>query len=509
MALLWSLSVANAYTNPILWNDLADLDVTRVHDTYYYSASTMHFSPGAPILRSRDLVNWEYIGHSVPTLDFGSDYDLTTGRVYRQGVWASFMKYHAAQDTWYWGGCIDFWVSYIYSAPAVTGEWTKRATIQKCYYDSGLLIDDDDTLYISFVSDNNIWVAHMSDDGTEEVSSQQVYVPPEDIGYLEGTRPYKYDGRYYILTTKPGAGTYILQADEPFGNYTIKPLVLNVYLEGNKAGAVHQGGLVDTPEGHWYYMGFIDAYPGGRIPVLAPITWGDDGFPVAELVDGVVAATYDDPVLQVPTTSLTGTDTFDELGSRWEWNHNPDTSAYSVGDGLRLSTATVTTDLYSARNTLTTRILGPGSTATIELNYENMAPGDRAGLVLLRDHSGYVGVQNDGGSFTVVMVTDIDMDANWDTSSNGTVIESTQISGGTVWLRVYADITPQGGQGTNLAHFSFSTDGSTFVGIGEDFTMVVGWEFFMGYRFGIFNYATTDLGGSITVPAFTLDAGEV
>src|SRR5947209_5352993 len=57
------------FRNPVLWEDLADIDVIRVGDAYYYSASNMHYSPGAPILRSYDLVNWEYIGHSVPTLD--------------------------------------------------------------------------------------------------------------------------------------------------------------------------------------------------------------------------------------------------------------------------------------------------------------------------------------------------------------------------------------------------------------------------------------------------------
>ncbi|MEU8199363.1 RICIN domain-containing protein, partial [Microbispora amethystogenes] len=40
------------FTNPVLWEDLADIDIIRVGDTYYYSASTMHYSPGAPVLRS-------------------------------------------------------------------------------------------------------------------------------------------------------------------------------------------------------------------------------------------------------------------------------------------------------------------------------------------------------------------------------------------------------------------------------------------------------------------------
>ena len=37
----------------------------------------MHYSPGAPILRSYDLVHREYVGHSIPTLNFSPAYDLT------------------------------------------------------------------------------------------------------------------------------------------------------------------------------------------------------------------------------------------------------------------------------------------------------------------------------------------------------------------------------------------------------------------------------------------------
>ena len=40
---------AGTYKNPVLWEDLPDDDVIRVGDTYYYSASNMHYSPGAPV----------------------------------------------------------------------------------------------------------------------------------------------------------------------------------------------------------------------------------------------------------------------------------------------------------------------------------------------------------------------------------------------------------------------------------------------------------------------------
>ncbi|WP_246075031.1 RICIN domain-containing protein [Nonomuraea terrae] len=85
----WQLVPVGTYTNPVVWQDFADGDIIRVGDAYYYSASTMNNSPGAPILRSYNLVDWEYAGHSIPRLDFNSAaYDLNGGRAYVKGIWA-------------------------------------------------------------------------------------------------------------------------------------------------------------------------------------------------------------------------------------------------------------------------------------------------------------------------------------------------------------------------------------------------------------------------------------
>lgn len=81
----------------------------------------MHFSPGAPILRSADLVNWEMIGHSVPTLTFGDNYDLNGGVAYRGGTWASSMRYRESDKTWYWVGCVNFYHSFIYTTSSASG----------------------------------------------------------------------------------------------------------------------------------------------------------------------------------------------------------------------------------------------------------------------------------------------------------------------------------------------------------------------------------------------------
>lgn len=493
----------STFSNPVLWEDLADIDVIRVDDTYYYTASNMHYSPGAPLLRSYDLVNWEHLGHSVPVLDFGSAYDLNNGRAYIQGTWASCLGYRPSNKTFYWGGCING-KTYFYTATNAEGPWKRHGTLNTCYYDAGLLIDDDDTMYVAYGS-GTIRVAQLSADGLKEVKSQDVFKNGE---YIEGSRFYKVKGNYYILVTQPASVEYVLKSTSgPFGPYTLQPLVRFSTPPVSGAGNPHQGGLVQTQKGDWYYLAFIDAYPGGRIPVLAPVTWSADGWPSVQLVGtNGWGATY--PFPDVPpsprvTKPPTGRDTFSEakLGPEWEWNHNPDNSKWSAGEGLTLQTATVTEDLYAARNTLTRRILGPTSTATIELDYGTMKDGDRAGLVLLRDASAWIGIKRDNGAYRLAMVSKLTMDKSWRTTGTGAEVAGMAVTGTKIWLRLAADIHPGPGK---KARFSYSTDGSTFTSLGEPFVMGNDWPFFPGHRYGIFNYATKSLGGSVKVTAFDL-----
>jgi len=493
------------FTNPVIWQDFADGDIIRVGDTYYYSASTMHYSPGAPVLRSYDLVNWEYAGHSVPSLDFGSGaYHLNGGRAYVKGIWASTLNYRPGNSTYYWLGCIEFNRSYVYTASAVDGTWTKRAQLP-CYYDAGLLFDND-TPYVAY-GNGTISVAQLNSNLTAQVRAQTVYQTPSTIGTLEGARMYKRGNYYYIWLTRPANGQYVLRSTSPWGPYEQRQVLLDLPGPISGGGVPHQGGIVQTQNGDWWYMAFTDAYPGGRMPTLAPLTWSGDGWPSVQTVDGRWGTTYPKPAISTTRTvkPMTGADTFTgtALGPQWEWNHNPDTSRYSVGNGLRLQTATVTGDLYNARNTLTHRIQGPASTATIELDHAGMADGDRAGLAMLRDSSAYIGLRRDNGSTRVVMVNGLTMNSSWATTGTGSEAASAAVSGTRIWLRASADIRPGSGR---QARFSYSTDGVTFTSLGPAFTLNNAWQFFMGYRYGIFNHATQALGGSVTVRRFEMTA---
>lgn len=57
------------FTNPVIYSDVPDLDVIRVEDNYYMVSTTMHLSPGMPIMKSKDLVNWEIVNYCYDILD--------------------------------------------------------------------------------------------------------------------------------------------------------------------------------------------------------------------------------------------------------------------------------------------------------------------------------------------------------------------------------------------------------------------------------------------------------
>jgi beta-xylosidase len=493
----------STFANPVIWQDFADVEVIRVGSDFYMTASTMHYSPGAPVLRSRDLVNWEFIGHSVPSLDFGAKYNMSGGRGYVRGIWASSIAHRTSENRFYWLGQIDFARSYMYTAANAAGPWTRHAELSRAYYDAGMLIDTDNTIYVAY-GNTQISVAQLSADGRTEVRNQQVFSTPSNIGTLEGARFYKINGSYYIFLTRPANGQYILKSSSPWGPYTLRQVLLDMRGPIAGGGVPHQGGLISTPNGAWYYMAFVDAYPGGRMPALAPITWTSDGWPQVQTVNGAWGSTYPFPNLTPsPVPSLIGTDEFTAatLAAKWEWNHNPDNTKWTTGNGLRLQTATVTNDLYSARNTLTHRIQGPSSTATIEIDPSAMANGDRAGLAMLRDASAWIGLRRDNGVTRISMTDGLTMDGNWNTTGTGTERANAELCGSTVWLRVTADIRPGSGR---QAQFSYSDDGSSFVPLGPAFTLNSNWTFFMGYRFAVFNYATAALGGAVTVKRFSV-----
>lgn len=184
-----------ACVNPILWEDLPDMEVIRVDDVYYMSASSFHFSPGAPLLRSYNLVDWEYVGHSVPDLaTFSPKFRLDGKNAlgYIKGVWASTLKYRKSNSLFYWYGAIQGTnETFIYTAKNPGGPWTAHPPIEHYYYDCGVLIDEDDSFYMAYGT-KTIHVAKLSSDGLKQVSTQvssSFSYPEETVADLDGPSP--------------------------------------------------------------------------------------------------------------------------------------------------------------------------------------------------------------------------------------------------------------------------------------------------------------------------------
>src|ERR1035437_10810002 len=80
------------YTNPVIFADFPDPDVILIGDTYYMVTTTMFVFPGVTVLKSHDLVNWEYASNAVPRFDFSPCYNLDGCNRYGHGQWATSLK---------------------------------------------------------------------------------------------------------------------------------------------------------------------------------------------------------------------------------------------------------------------------------------------------------------------------------------------------------------------------------------------------------------------------------
>jgi len=78
---------------PIVLADIPDPCVIRVGGNFYMTSTTMYFTPGCPIMRSRDLVNWEIVNYVYETLDDSDHMTLSNGKNdYGRGTWASSLR---------------------------------------------------------------------------------------------------------------------------------------------------------------------------------------------------------------------------------------------------------------------------------------------------------------------------------------------------------------------------------------------------------------------------------
>ena len=486
------------YTNPVIAADFPDPDVIHVDDVYYFVSTTMFIFPGVTILKSYDLVNWEYCSNAVPRFDFSPCYNLDGCNRYSHGQWATSLKYHNGKFhilfiTLDEGG-------FYLTADKAEGPWEIKH-LPRGFYDPGLFFDDDGKIYVAH-GYSEISITEV--DSNLVARGEDVLVYTGDIRKgLEGAHVYKINDYYYLYCTYGGLdGLQVaLRSKNIYGPYEQK-IAIRDTTKGPNYG-IHQGALIQTQTGEWWTMLFVDSGSFGRFPSLQPVTWQDD-WPLVG-VNGKAVVTYRKPDVgkEYPIKTLPTSDEFDntELGMQWGWNHNPEPAKWSltVNPGnLRLETVKVVNNLREARNTLTQRMFAYYSDSivtagAIKMDFDNMKEGDIAGLAVFQDPYGYIGIKKMNGTNYVVMV------------NNGETVDSTAIDTTTIYFRTdpfygsgaamyyHGKTVP----GTGTARFFYSLDNKSFTQIGNELQMQFKLTVFTGNKFCLFNYATKELGGYV------------
>ena len=507
--------------NPMLWADVPDPDVIRVGDTYYLVSTTMHLMPGAPIMTSKDLKNWETVGYIFDRLTDSPKYDLLNGTVYGRGQWATSLKYHngkfyallAPNER---GAMGD---TYIFSAEKAEGPWTIVSRMRH-FHDCSLFFDDDGRVYVIYGTGEMMELKPDLSDVIEGTHQQLFQREEDEKGILEGSRMIKHNGKYYLLMIShvyaPGKHRreVCYRADNIHGPYE-KQVILESEFGGFSYEA--QGTIVDTPDGDWMGIIFQDRGGVGRVLTVMPCRWVN-GWPMLGDENGKVPETVRPLVNGQPATAIVKSDDFssDKLGLHWQWNHNPIDEAWSLKERpgfLRLKTNRVVSNLYLAPNTLTQRMEGPTCSGTIAIDISKMKDGDCAGLAAFNSDTGALVIKKKGKNLVLEMVemsvtlTDLDKEV---TNVEEKVIESIPLNAqlstlnAQLFLRIDADFRPVNGHGRDAANFYYSIDGSQWTQIGtKDYRLNFDWRrFFMGSKFGIFCYATKKKGGYVDIEAF-------
>lgn len=488
---VWTPDNGNGtFTNPLMWGDWPDPDIIRVGDEFYFISTSMHYVPGCPIAKSKDLVNWEMVGYAVDRYDEDPRFDMQGGTLYLNGSWAPTLRHHNGK--FYAGFCTPTgwgWDKGNFSiciADKAEGPW-ERTIFPEYLYDPGLFFDDDGKVYVVH-GQGSLYVTELNADvksvkGKNIKIWDQRFKNANELGGhfgMEGAHVYKINGKYYI--TCPAGGTegwqICLRSDNIYGPYEHKLIINDA--SSYPPNGLHQGGMVQLNNGDWWFIIMQDRGAIGRVPNLLPVEWVD-GWPMLGSGNKDVI-TYRKPDVgkTYPIKSPATTDEFEgkKLGLQWQWNHNPDNSKWSLTErkgSMRLR-ASLADSLKVARNILTQWVQGPNSEGTVELDLQGLKDGNVAGFGVFQFPYAYVAVERVDGKNKLIMCND------------EKIVETIDdIRSSKIWIR--ARVTDR----NFIAKFYYSTNGRDFRQIGNDLKMDLG-LYWTANRFALFNFSKTPEG---------------
>ncbi|MFJ4027584.1 glycoside hydrolase family 43 protein [Paenarthrobacter sp. NPDC089989] len=321
--------------NPVLRGFNPDPSIVRRGNDYYMATSTFEWFPAVQIHHSKDLANWELVGHAVEDdrIDLRGvpasggvwapclSVDPTTGRFY---LVFSIMKSQVAEVF-----DVD---NYVIWADDISGPWSEPLYLTSVGFDASLFHDDDGSKWLVTLEwetrdgrEHPGWIVIQSFDAASGHVGDPIRINHgvTDRGAAEGPHLYKKDEYYYLMTAEGGTGfghgvclarskvvegPYEPDPKSPFitswplpyfgrdNRAYLREEYFNPATRLQKAG---HGSLVETPDGDWYVAHLSSrTLPGtklsplGRETSLQNVTWTDDGWLRLQAEGNLASETY-------------------------------------------------------------------------------------------------------------------------------------------------------------------------------------------------------------------------
>ena len=470
------------YTNPVLYADYSDPDAIRVGDDYYLTASSFNCVPGLPILHSRDLVNWELIGHA---LQKQPPFEVFSKVQHGGGVWAPCIRYHNNEFYIFYPDP-DFGI-YCVKSTNPAGPWSDPLLVQpgKGLIDPSPFWDEDGNAYLVYALAGSragvksvIMISRMAKDATKLTGSSVMLIDGhKNHPTIEGPKMYKRNGWYYIFAPAGGVAPgwqMVMRSKNIFGPYEDKVVMNQGKTDIN---GPHQGAWVDTKTGEHWFLNFQDLGAYGRVLHLNPMKWVNDwpvigtdddgdgiGNPVRTHKKPNVGRSY--PVMTPPESDEFNTA---ELGLQWQWHSNYQTTwGYPSGNlgFFRLNCIPRPPEafnLWNVSNLMLQKFPAPEFTATAKLTFDARFDKEEVGVVVMGLDYGRISLVREDGKLEVR--TGFCKQA--DKGGKEDISDPVQVGSATIYFRVQVQ------KGAECS-FSYSTDGAVFVQTDRSFKVAQG-----------------------------------
>lgn len=286
------------YRNPIIPGYNPDPSICRVGDDYYIVNSSFEFFPGVPVYHSKNLVNWDLEGYCLTDTE---QLYLKNARQ-SQGIYAPTIRYHNGEFFMTTTNVSHEGHLIVHTRDMKKG-WSEPAWVAQDGIDPTLLFDGEDVYFASTSLDETgrqgIFLCKINP-YTGEKLTESVCISYGCGGCCpEGPHLYQWFGKYYLLMaeggTEYGHMVTVQRADSPYGPYEPcphNPVLSHRYSTAGEIYCTGHGDIIQDHKGNWWMVCLGTRSSGekgqdlrlhhlGRETFLAPVTWTEDGWPVA------------------------------------------------------------------------------------------------------------------------------------------------------------------------------------------------------------------------------------